>query len=176
AEARRILVDAFADMLVCECVSLAAARALHAAPARMSVWSAVAKYFVPVRIEQVFKELATLMGARHFLRQDHDSGIFQKHMRDSSLAGLFDGSTLIKLTAVAQQLKQIWKTPQAASGRSGRIPHEVFRLDAPLPHFDPALLELTNRGCDEITQSLDRFPLSETESLGSIDPVTSSHL
>jgi alkylation response protein AidB-like acyl-CoA dehydrogenase len=176
-EARRTLVDGFTQILVCECVGLAAARALQAAPGRMSIWSAVTKYFVPVRIEQVIKELATVMGARHFLRHDHEWGIFQKHLRDSALAGLFDGSTVINLNAIVQQLKQIWGTPgRGHFGDEAAVQEKVFRLDASLPDFDPSLLELTNRGRDEITQPLAGFPLPELESLRSVDPETFSEL
>src|SRR5262249_37315528 len=36
---REQLAGAFIDLLVCECVALGSARALHAAPGQMSVWS-----------------------------------------------------------------------------------------------------------------------------------------
>ena len=46
------LSAAFTDLLICDCVAIAATRMLHVAPQQMSLWSAVTKYLVPVRIEQ----------------------------------------------------------------------------------------------------------------------------
>ncbi|HEY3886323.1 MAG TPA: acyl-CoA dehydrogenase family protein [Vicinamibacterales bacterium] len=63
--ARRTLVGAFVDVLVCDCVATAAARALHVLTQEMSVWSPIVKYFVPVTVESSLRDLAAILGARH---------------------------------------------------------------------------------------------------------------
>ncbi|MGA9769012.1 MAG: acyl-CoA dehydrogenase, partial [Blastocatellia bacterium] len=179
-EARRVLVDAFIQLLVCDCVALAAARSLHLAPSQMSVSSAVAKFFVPSQIEVAIADLAVVMGARHFLREGHDFGLFQKFMRDNAIAGLFDGSTVINLNGIAQQLQQIWRYPRKHEPQN---PDEIisslkniFCLREPLPDFDPDRLELTNRGRDDITQSLPFFPALQSQEFNSINPHTLGNL
>jgi hypothetical protein len=125
---KRRLAGAFIDLLVCECVSLGAARALHAAPGQMSVWSAVAKYFVPVRVEALVRELAVVLGARHYIREGHFFGHFQKLMRDNAVAGLFDGSTVINLNAISQQRGQLYEYRAGSGARLADESRELGRL------------------------------------------------
>jgi hypothetical protein len=120
------------------------------------------------------------MGARHFLRQDHDSGVFQKVRRDNSLAGLFDGSTVVNLNGIAQQLQQIWQIGRK-NGRQEETQtidclKQIFGLSVSLPGFDSARLELINRGRDDMTQSLALLPALAEKELPSIDPRTRSDL
>jgi alkylation response protein AidB-like acyl-CoA dehydrogenase len=177
-EARRALVDAFIQLLVCECVAVGAARGLQAASGQMSVGSAVSKYYVPTQMEEAVKGLAVVMGARHFLREEHDFGIFQKILRDNALASLFDGSTVINLNGIAQQLPQIWQAPRKPQNADEVIAglKKQFCLREPLPDFDPAKLELTNRGRDDITQSLPFVPAAQLQGLARIDHQTLSDL
>ena len=89
----------------------------------MSVWSAVAKYFVPVRVEALVRELAVVPGARHYLREGHFFGHFQKLMRDNAVAGLFDGSTVINLNAISQQRGQLYESRAGSGAPRGRRPN-----------------------------------------------------
>jgi len=153
--ARRILVNAFLDILVCDCVAITAARSLHAATARMSVWSAAVKYFVPTQIENVIGNLSTVLGARYFLREGHDLNIFQKMLRDNAIASLFDGSTVVNLNMIAQQLRSLAhhraQERQVEDGEALRQTlQSIFSLEQPLPRFEPANLELFNRGQDDV--------------------------
>src|SRR6185503_14801662 len=90
--ARDQLAGAYADLLMCDCLALAAARALDCAVPRMSVWSSIVKYFVPATTEELIRDAAVVLGARHYLREGHFAGVFQKAMRDNAVVGLFDGS------------------------------------------------------------------------------------
>jgi len=154
--ARRTLVDAFVDILICDCVATAAARGLHFAPEQMSVWSAVTKYLVPTLAEGVVKRLSVILGARHYLRDGHWWGVFQKVLRDNALAGLFDGSTIVNLNAIALQLRHLSKG--RAAGREAEkaraLVESVFTLARPVPELDPAELTIFNRGQDCVMQAL----------------------
>lgn len=157
-----MLVNAFVDLLICECVSLAATRALHMAPGQMSVWAAVVKYFVPTRVEAMIHDLAVVLGARHYLREAHDWGIFQKIERDNAIVSLFDGSTVVNLTVITQQLRQLTKArmaqaPQKRPDLLGRL-EALFNLQHALPEFDPSKLELSNHGRDDIAQGMAFMP------------------
>jgi alkylation response protein AidB-like acyl-CoA dehydrogenase len=155
---RRLLVDAFIDLLIGDCVALAAARALHAAPEQMSLWSAVAKYYVPTMVEEVMKSLGVVLGARHFLREGHDWGIFQKMLRDQAIASVFDGSTIVNLSSISQQLGKLADNRQRVTSErdamSERL-HAIFSLHSPVARFASERLELLNRGKDDILQGLE---------------------
>jgi len=154
--ARRTLVDAFIDLLICECVAIAAARALHFAPEQMSVWSAVTKYFVPTRVEEIVRRLSVILGARHYLRDGHWWGVFQKTLRDNALVGLFDGSTVVNLNAIALQLRHLTKgrATERDAEKARALVESVFTLARPLPEFNPAELTIFNRGQDCVLQAL----------------------
>jgi alkylation response protein AidB-like acyl-CoA dehydrogenase len=99
--ARAVVCDSLAEHLSCEAASLAGARALHVAPDQATFWAAVLKYHVPTAVERVVQELGVVLGARHYLREGHVFGMFQKIQRDLGILGLFDGSTLVNLYNVA---------------------------------------------------------------------------
>lgn len=104
---KEVIVNAFLDIIISECLSLFALRCLHFHPEWMSLYSSVVKYFVPTQVESVFDHLAGVLGARSYLRETHEHGIFQKCIRDNRLVGLFDGSTMINLQNIANQINAI---------------------------------------------------------------------
>ncbi|MEM6351246.1 MAG: acyl-CoA dehydrogenase family protein [Cyanobacteria bacterium P01_D01_bin.14] len=157
--ARRTLTHAFLDILTCDCVNIAAARGFHVVPQQFSVWSAVDKYFVPVTLEQMMKDVSVVLGARFYMRDEHDEGVFQKMLRDSSIISVFDGSSVVNLHALILQRSQL------AKGRTRRKPEKMealkarlensFSLTQPLPKFAPEKLELISRGADDVPQGLE---------------------
>lgn len=151
------LVDAFIDLLVCECVSIAAARSLHVVPEQMSVSSAVAKYFIPTVTDGMARNLTTLLGARHYLRHEHDFGIFQKMLRDQACVSIGHVGASVNLSAIAQQLRLLADEQIGArhpnSEQTARLT-AIFKLTHALPEFDGSHLALLNRGHDDVIQGL----------------------
>jgi alkylation response protein AidB-like acyl-CoA dehydrogenase len=140
---RQTLVDAFIDLLICECQVIAATRALHVLPEQMTLLSAIVKYYVPTTIENVMRNLAVVLAARYYLRDVHWFGIFQKMLRDNAITPLFDGSTPVNLQTIALHLRQPKHGPTADL-------ETLFGLHHPLPGFSAEKLELTNRGRNDI--------------------------
>jgi alkylation response protein AidB-like acyl-CoA dehydrogenase len=156
---RSQLAGAFADLLACDCLALSAARSLHAAPSQASVWSAVTKYFVPVRAEAVVREMSVVLGARHYLREGHFAGIFQKIVRESATLAAFHVGSYLNLTLIGQQ-QHAMADYRAKHDLRGDAPararlETVFNLASPLPTFAPAGLELTTRGRDDLLGGLE---------------------
>jgi alkylation response protein AidB-like acyl-CoA dehydrogenase len=157
--ARSTLVKCFVELLICECVAVATARMLHTAPRQMSLHSSIAKYFVPLTIESTLRKLATILGARHYLRDGHWNGIFQKIQRDHGVVPLFDGSTIVNLESIATSLSLIGSAERserkiAKQDRYRRL-HETFCLRAPLPSFQSAELRTSGRGENLVLSGLD---------------------
>ncbi|HLO02132.1 MAG TPA: acyl-CoA dehydrogenase [Symbiobacteriaceae bacterium] len=143
------LAEAFADLLIAECVTITGARALHVVPDQLSVWSAIVKYLVPVTVEETIRRLSVVLGARYFLRDTHWEGIFQKTYRDSGIVSVFEGSTVVQLHALAVQLRQL------LSGRKAPVDATpIFDLSAPLPGLQLSRLDLTAHGHDSAIASL----------------------
>ena len=125
---RSSLVDAFLDLLIAEAVTLTATRVLHVAPEQAPVSAAVAKYQVPVRLERVVRELGTVIGARHYLRQGLAHGVFQKIARDVAVVSLFDGSAAVNLDTLSSQIPSVLRRPSVDDAAPA-----VFALDEALP-------------------------------------------
>jgi hypothetical protein len=148
--ARGALTDAFLDLLISDCVSTGGARALHVTPQQMSVHSAVVKYFVPVTCERAVQSLAVVLGARHYLREGHWHGMFQKVLRDIGIVSLFDGSTAVNLNIISAQLLSLCEH-EPAELPGGRLA-AVFNIEAPVPRFEPDRLALFNKGENDVVQ------------------------
>lgn len=155
--AQRIIVDAFLDILICDCMAIAAARGLHVMPGQFSVWSSVIKYFVPVTIENAIRNLSTVLGARYYLREGSEA-VFQKVLRDNAIISLFDGNTAVNLQAIALQLRFYFGERSAsdeAVAADVKMRRELlFDIGKHLPDFDPKGLELFNHGRDDVVDGI----------------------
>jgi hypothetical protein len=138
------LVDAFADLLACECVVAATARAAHVVPDELRLWSAVSKAFVPVVTGRAIQALGEVLGARSFLRDGHPFAIFQKMARDHDVISLFHAGGFLLLQTVGLGLSQVFGFAQKASTEEKRTFHDplrrVFSLSDTLPSLDPTRL------------------------------------
>lgn len=153
------LLKAHLDLLISECVAVPVARSLTIAPGRLSLWSSVVKYFVPVMAEEVISSMGTVLGARGYLREGVADGAFQKLQRDHAIASIFEGTTHVNLNVVADQLPFVL----ARQDREGETEFEqtqkslaaLFSLTDEAPPWRPdgSRLQLTNEGRDEITGS-----------------------
>jgi alkylation response protein AidB-like acyl-CoA dehydrogenase len=151
---REQLLSAHLDLLIAECVALSAVRAITVAPRRLSLWSAITKYLVPVIVNELLASLAEVLGARHYLRQGLADGIFQKILRDHGIVGVFDGTTHVNLHVVASQLPSVLRC-SPAEGTVEPLLRRLFSLADPAPGWQLRApdLRLTNDGLDEITQA-----------------------
>ena len=106
-QSQKLLVEAWAELLVGDSLTSLVLRALHAVPAQASVHSAIVKYLVPTLAEQAMQKLSVVYGARYYLRSSDDPGIFQKMYRDNLVVSLFDGSTQVNLFSLSHQLRSL---------------------------------------------------------------------
>jgi alkylation response protein AidB-like acyl-CoA dehydrogenase len=164
----KTLVDAFLDILICDCETITSARGFHVVPEQFSAWASVVKYFVPVQLEEMINDVYVILGSRFYFREEHDYGIFQKLLRDNSIISMFDGSTAVNLHALILQLRQLTKmrsrrTSEAVAKIQSRL-EVIFSLHQPLPRFNPQKLELFGRGADDTLQGLE-LALQQLEGL-----------
>ncbi|RJE71045.1 acyl-CoA dehydrogenase [Pseudoalteromonas sp. MSK9-3] len=97
----------FAKLLVAEMVSLASSKTLNYAGKSLSVYSASCKYWVPKTTELAIDELKVILGARYYLRDEYQAGMFQKMQRDNAVVSLFDGSSQLNLGLISSQTNAI---------------------------------------------------------------------
>ncbi|MFI0482359.1 acyl-CoA dehydrogenase family protein [Actinomadura sp. 9N215] len=150
------LLKAHLDLLIAECVAIPVARALTVAPGRLSLWSSIVKYFVPVLGEEVVASIGTVLAARGYLREGVAHGVFQKLQRDHAIASIFEGTTHVNLANVAGQLPFLIDPPDTADGADDLLA-DLFRWTRTPPPWTPdgRMLQLTNEGRDEIGQRFD---------------------
>ena len=155
-QSQRLVTEAWADILLADCLTQAALRSLHRAPEQASVHSAVVKYLVPTLVEGALQKLATVLGARYYLREEHAAGMFQKLLRDHLLIGLFDGSTMVNLFSLSFQLRALQARGRELdeAGWQDLLQHADWQSE--LPAFDWSGLNLAASGHDQILHALPR--------------------
>lgn len=155
-QVRRTLVDAFLDLLIADCLVTAGARAVHQTPEQMRLYSAVVKYYVPHSLEETIERLAIVLGARHYLREEHWHGIFQKLLRDNKVLSIFHAGPLLNLTTISVHLRDLaqHRTASDPDALQTRLA-SIFDLNHPLTGFDPDALSLYTRGRDDFLNGLD---------------------
>lgn len=153
---RRILADAYADLLLAEAVSSVATRSIHVLPQELSVAAAAAKYLVPTVGDEVIGTLGQLLGARSVLADEYADGLFQKIARDHRIVGIFDGNTLVNLYSLIAQFRTLARAyarggPASPSGQGLTV---LFDLAAELPPFEPERLSLVSRRGSSVVAAL----------------------
>jgi hypothetical protein len=180
-EVQGVLADVYTRLLMCECVAVAAARGLHVATGQMSIWSAVSKYFVPDQIDGVIRDLAVIMGARHYLREGHDWGVFQKLLREGAALGSFHLGSYLNLSLIGQQMRSLANARNSSRVDPGAVEESleaVFSLERPLPDLDTGRLQILNRGRDDLTQGLEicRLKLADLLTSRRVEPEMAEEL
>lgn len=147
---RFVLASAFADLLMLDAVTQAAARSPSFAPEQCSLTSSVAKY-AALRLSRQIMECATLvMGSRALLEAGPWRGAFVRARRDNEMLEAIDNNPVQNLRAIAMQLNAL----TAGNARLKDPPDTAwFDLDASCPSPMIARLRLFNR-MDIVTESL----------------------
>ncbi|MCG2673395.1 acyl-CoA dehydrogenase family protein [Bradyrhizobium sp. GCM10023182] len=138
-----VLTNAFLDLLICDCVAVSCLRAFHLVPEQASIWSAVAKYFVPTTIERMIGDLSVILSARYYMREEHEWGVFQRIQRDCSIVSVFDGNTVVNLHNIILQLRTLARRRQKGADDLDVL-KRVFDYHGPLPRFEPGRLSLVS--------------------------------
>jgi alkylation response protein AidB-like acyl-CoA dehydrogenase len=152
---RAAIIHGHIDLLIAEAVALPVARALTARPERLSLWSSVAKYLVPVIADETIASMAAVLGARSYLCEGFADGVFQKLRRDHEIASIFDGTSHVNLALIAGQLsalaRRLGTGLEADMEAAGDDP---FQLTGPAPDWlpDGRRFRLSNAGRDEVAE------------------------
>lgn len=152
--ARRELAVASAALLAADATALAAARGIHVVPESFSVWGCAAKHVVAEATERLTGACGGVLATRSVLRgEGPGGGMFQKVQRDAALVRVVDTSAVANLRSFAAQLPALaaaLAVPAAEVDPHGTL-RTVFRLDAPLPPYEPTRLDLNARGHDPVS-------------------------
>ncbi len=164
---RRELAIAAAAMLAADVEAMTAARGVHVLPETFSVWALSAKHAVAEASDELTRRCGTVLATRSVLRDGPGgAGMFQKLQRDSGVVRVIDASALANLRSYAPMLPTLLAreaTPEPAAVRT------VFALDAELPPYQPARLDLVVRGCDPVLGGLMPVAASVVDALASDD-------
>ncbi|MFF6779096.1 acyl-CoA dehydrogenase family protein [Streptomyces sp. NPDC012637] len=127
---RTALVNAFTDLLVCDCLSLVATRATHVLPRESRTLGAVAKYLLPMILTETMDDLSIVLGSEAYAANG-TYAIFQKTARDLPMLGLGSaGASASRAVLVAQLLRL---PSLAGAGDEGELARLFRPFDAALP-------------------------------------------
>ncbi|MGW7528425.1 acyl-CoA dehydrogenase family protein [Streptomyces sp. NPDC054783] len=161
--AARELAVASAALLAADAVALAAARGVHVVPEAFSVWGLAAKHLVAEAAEDLLRCCGTVLATRSVLREAAPgNGVFQKLQRDSAVVRVIDASPYANLRAYCGQLPTLLNSTEVPEPETLR---RIFTLDAELPPYEPARLDLIARGVDPVLGGLPTVAASVRASL-----------
>ncbi|MER6128494.1 acyl-CoA dehydrogenase family protein [Streptomyces sp. NPDC001795] len=151
ARTRSALVDAFADLLVCDCLSLVATRGVHLLPRESRTLSAVVKYLLPTILTEMVYDLSVVLGAESYATTG-SYGMFQKAARDLPMIGLGSAGTAASRSAIIEHLLRV-PDPAGSPGSSDACDRLFRPHDPDLPPVRPDELTLPAEG-DSLLASL----------------------
>jgi alkylation response protein AidB-like acyl-CoA dehydrogenase len=151
---RDLLANVYLNLLIAECMTLVSARGLHLHTGDFSIWSLIVKAQVPALIEQGIDALSGVLGARFYMREEHQEGIFQKVLRDNQIISVFDGSSVVCLSSLATQLRSTALARKRTQPTTDNDLAALYDLGSSLPAFSPERLELFGRGRDAVLMGL----------------------
>ncbi|WP_405565853.1 acyl-CoA dehydrogenase [Streptomyces phaeochromogenes] len=144
-----VLASAFADLLLCDSLSLAAARTVQLRPEQASVTAAAVKYLVPRLLSRTVRDLSVVLGARFYLREG-EHAVFGKHLRDLPVLSLGHAGPTACLATLIPQLRRLATAPQLEPLEALFTPADATAPPPGLP-FDRLTLSATG---DPLTAAL----------------------
>ncbi|WP_055615493.1 acyl-CoA dehydrogenase family protein, partial [Streptomyces phaeochromogenes] len=144
-----VLTAAFADLLLCDSLSLAAARTVQLRPEQASVTAAAVKYLVPRQLSRTVRDLSVVLGARFYLREG-EHAVFGKHLRDLPVLSLGHAGPTACLATLIPQLRRLATAPQLGSLEALFTPADTAAPPPGIP-FDRLTLSATG---DPLTAAL----------------------
>ncbi|WP_051836354.1 acyl-CoA dehydrogenase [Streptomyces sp. NRRL WC-3742] len=134
-----VLTGAFLDLLVSDCLSLVATRALHLLPKQMSAYAATAAYLAPKLVAEAMEEMSAVLGEETFA-EDGAYAMFRKQLRDLPVTSLGHAGSAGRQVSILPQLPFFARHAWFADPEA---PPALFRLEGDLPPLslaDAALL------------------------------------
>ena len=172
-----VLSDAFLDLLICDCVTNAGLRSFHVVPEQSSLWASIVKYFVPTTIETMIQNLSVVLGARYYMREEHEFGTFQRVLRDAAVVSLFDGSTVVNLHALMLQFRHLARRRGVRGDQGSRL-GQIFDMNTTVPAWNGQRLSLVstqaNDALEGVEYSLEHLKSERSENItnpAEIDPI-----
>jgi len=138
---RKHLINTTADLLICESFTLIGNRLLSLYPSESSILSAISKSTIPEVTNEAMNTLSSLLGARFFMRNEFNNGIFQKMRRDHAIIPVFDGNTFVNQELLISNLKYFAKIDSNREFDTTQL----FSLDHHLPTLDFKKVRITSK-------------------------------
>jgi alkylation response protein AidB-like acyl-CoA dehydrogenase len=149
-----VLSDAFLDLLICDCVTNAGLRSFHVVPEQSSLWASIVKYFVPTTIETMIQNLSVVLGARYYMREEHEFGTFQRVLRDAAVVSLFDGSTVVNLHALMLQFRHLARRRGVRGDQGSRL-GQIFDMNTTVPAWNGQRLSLVSTQANDALEGVE---------------------
>lgn len=154
--ARTVLARCFANLLMADACFRMTARGMSAMPEQLSVHANVAKILIPELCSAVLADSSTILGARFYLRNEPDSGVFEKMQRDNAIISVFDGSSIACLSALSAQMPLLTqRMGEPLSPDNADRLYALSNLSAKIPDLSFTAIDLQSRGRDDLLRGLD---------------------
>ena len=123
-------------------------------PEQSSLWASIVKYFVPTTIETMIQNLSVVLGARYYMREEHECGTFQRILRDAAVVSLFDGSTVVNLHALMLQFRHLARRRGVRGDQGSRL-GQIFDMNTTVPAWNGQRLSLVSTQANDALEGVE---------------------
>lgn len=149
---QNLLSKAWLEFSIADNLNYAVLGALHILPKQMCVLASLAKAQIPLRMREVLKHLALILGSRYYIREG-EAVLFEKILRDYPIVSLGHSSSFTCQSALIAQMPFIVRKLKPTTHDLEEIIPAIFIQDQ-LPVFDIQKLRLFTDGSDTLFQSI----------------------
>jgi len=151
-QTQTVMVNAFADLLLCDCFTTVVARSLHLTPNAGSIYSAAVKYLIPKLLIDAMTGLSAILGSQFYLRNG-DHALFQKLLRDLKPASFGHAARTTCQMTILPQLPQLARRAWLQQTTTP-APAAMFQFEQDLPPFSFQALTIGADGQDPLAAAL----------------------
>jgi alkylation response protein AidB-like acyl-CoA dehydrogenase len=156
---RKVLLDAYLDLLMCDSVCNASARMLHVCTEKMSLYSSVVKYFVPTIISKSINELFEVFSEQFHVSSERKN-MLVKLKRDIPVLSVGHAGSSTCLSSIASQLPLIARYNslnkiESATGKFIDGGSRIFNIAEELPPLEFSRFKVTCHGKEYLLSGLE---------------------
>jgi hypothetical protein len=95
-----------------------------------------------------------VLGARYYMREEHEFGTFQRILRDAAVVSLFDGSTVVNLHALMLQFRHLARR-RGVRGDQGLRLRQIFDMNTTAPAWNGQRQSLVSTQANEALEGVE---------------------
>src|SRR5580704_15331710 len=105
-------------------------------------------------METMIQNLSVVLGARDYMREEHEFATFQRVLRDAAVVSLVDGSTVVNLHALMLQFRHLARRLGVRGDQGSRL-GQIFDMNTNVPAWKGQRLSLASTQANDALEGVE---------------------